>query len=330
MANDSEEKQPPKTPPDAPASKDEAGISASQKDSGSKHSDPTVPQSVVPADAESRRVAAKETGASDVGAVPHGAEDAARPAAEAQAKQTAAEAAKTTGVPPTAAAPPKPAAPAAAPPKPAAPAAAGAVPPKPAAPGAPAAAKPAAPAGAAAPPRPPVPPKEAPPKPEPLDNPLVQRFKKKFGAAIREAWIDRKQAILIVDAAQLEEIALYARDEEKFNYLADLTVVDWPHREKRFDLVLILYSFEKNERLRIKAHVAEGELVASMTGVWPVANWLEREAFDMFGILFSGHPELKRILLPDEWQGFPLRKEYDILTQDTAWIRENLGIESGQ
>ncbi|HET9400457.1 MAG TPA: NADH-quinone oxidoreductase subunit C [Candidatus Acidoferrales bacterium] len=344
MANDSEEKQPPKTPPDAPASKDEAGISASQTDSGSKHSDPTVPQSVVPADAESRRVAAKETGASDVGAVPHGAEDTARPAAEAQAKQTAAEAAKTSGVPPKpaapaadaapkpaepAAAPPKPAAPAGDPPKPAAPAAAGAVPPKPAAPSAPAAAKPAAPTGAAVPPRPAAP-KEAPPKPEPLDNPLVQRFKKRFGAAIREAWIDRKQAILVVDAAQLEEITLYARDEEKFNYLADLTAVDWPHREKRFDLIMILYSFEKNERLRIKAHVGEGELVASVTNVWPVANWLEREAFDMFGILFSGHPELKRILLPDEWQGFPLRKEYDILTQDTAWIRENLGIESGQ
>jgi NADH-quinone oxidoreductase subunit C len=106
--------------------------------------------------------------------------------------------------------------------------------------------------------------------------------------------------------------------------------VDWPRREKRFDVVLNLYSFAKNERLRIKVHVGEKEQISSVTGVWSTANWMEREVWDMFGIVFSGHPNLTRILLPDEWQGFPLRKDYDILTQDTAWIRENLGIESGQ
>lgn len=142
--------------------------------------------------------------------------------------------------------------------------------------------------------------------------------------------MDRKQAILVVDAARLVEICQFTRDEEQFNFLADLTAVDWPRREKRFDVVLNLYSFQKNERLRIKAHAADGEPVPSVTGVWSTANWLEREAFDMFGIIFAGHPNLTRILMPDEWQGFPLRKDYDILTQDTAWIRENLGIESGQ
>jgi NADH-quinone oxidoreductase subunit C len=218
-------------------------------------------------------------------------------------------------------------------PKPAANAALPATPP--AKPAAPPAAKPAAPtgpaaAGAAAPPKPPAPPKEAPPKPEPLDNDLVKRYKSRFGEGIREAWIDRKQSILVVDAARYEEIARYTRDEEKFNLLADLTAVDWPRREKRFDVVLNLYSFAKNERLRLKVHVGEGEQVSSVTGVWSTANWLEREVWDMFGIVFSGHPNLTRILLPDEWQGFPLRKDYDILTQDTAWVRENLGIESGQ
>ena len=136
--------------------------------------------------------------------------------------------------------------------------------------------------------------------------------------------------ILVVETSRLAEIAEYARDEEKFDFLADLTAVDWPRREKRFDVVLNLYSLKKNERLRIKAHAAEGDLVPSVSGVWPTANWLEREAYDMFGINFAGHPDLKRILLPDEWQGYPLRKDYDILTQDTQWIRENLGIESGQ
>ena len=145
-----------------------------------------------------------------------------------------------------------------------------------------------------------------------------------------EAIEDRKQAILTVERGQLAEIALYLRDEEKFNLLADLTAVDWPKREKRFDVVLNLYSFAKNERLRLKVRAADGEEVPSSVKTWPAANWLEREVFDMFGIVFSGHPDLKRILLPDEWQGYPLRKDYDILQQDTAWVRENLGIESGQ
>ncbi len=212
-------------------------------------------------------------------------------------------------------------------PKPAAPASTGATPPKGTPP------KPAAPggvAGGAAPPRPAAPAKEAPPKAEPFDNELVKRYKARFGEAIREAWQDRRQAILVVDGARLLEIAKYTRDDEQFNLLCDLTAVDWPRREKRFDVVLNLYSFKKNERLRLKGHAGDGESVPSVSSVWPTANWLEREAYDMFGIVFEGHPNLKRILLPDEWQGFPLRKDYDILTQDTAWIRENLGIESGQ
>lgn len=203
---------------------------------------------------------------------------------------------------------------------------------KPAAPAKPAtplAAKPPAPAGAA-PPKPPAPPKEAPPKPEPLDNDLVKRFKARFGDAIREAWTDRKQAILVVAAEKLREIALYTRDEEKFDLLVDLTAVDWLKREKRFDVVLNLYSFAKNERLRLKAHAGDGEKVPSVVSVWGTANWLERECHDMFGIVFDGHPDLRRILLPEDWQGHPLRKDYDILTQDTAWVRENLGVESGQ
>jgi NADH-quinone oxidoreductase subunit C len=175
----------------------------------------------------------------------------------------------------------------------------------------------------------------APPKPPvvlqtPLNNEFVVRFRAKFGAAVLDAIEDRKQAILVVDREKLAEIALHLRDEEKFDYLADLTAVDWPRREERFDVVLNLYSFAKNERLRLKAHAADGEKVPSVVAVWPAANWLEREVFDMFGIIFSGHPDLKRILLPDEWQGYPLRKDYDILKQDTVWVRENLGIESGQ
>src|SRR5229473_2674431 len=204
---------------------------------------------------------------------------------------------------------------------PAAPAAPAAKPP--AVPGAPAAKPPAV----AAPPKPPAPPKEG---PVALDNDLVKRYKEKFGEAIREAWIDRKQAILVIARERLVEIATYSRDDEKFDWLSDLTAVDWPKREQRFDVVLNMYSFAKNERLRLKVHASADERVPSVQGVWATANWEEREVYDMFGVVFEGHPELKRILLPDEWQGYPLRKDYDILTQDTAWVRENLGIESGQ
>jgi len=231
--------------------------------------------------------------------------------------------------PPVAVAPPAekaaaPAAPAAAPPKSAEPpagAAGAATPPaKPAAAAPAAAAKPAAPAA----------PKEAPPKPVPLENEFVTKLKARFGDAIREAWIDRKQSILVVDSKDLVTLARYFRDEEKYDFLTDLTAVDWPKREKRFDVVWNLYSLAKNERLRLKVHAAENEPVPSVTSIWPVANWMEREAYDMFGIRFEGHPDLRRILMPDEWQGFPLRKDYDILKQDQDWVRENLGIESGQ
>jgi NADH-quinone oxidoreductase subunit C len=207
------------------------------------------------------------------------------------------------------------------------------VPHKPAGEGAVPPPKPAAPAtpAAAAPPRPAAPPaKEAPPKPAPLDNELVQRLKARFGEAIREAYLDRKQAIILIAADQLREISRYCRDDEKFNMLVDLTAVDWPKREYRFDIILNLYSFSKNERLRLKAHAGENQPVPSVVEIWPAANWLERECYDMFGVVFEGHPNLKRILLPDEWEGHPLRKDYDILKQDTAWVRENLGIESGQ
>jgi NADH-quinone oxidoreductase subunit C len=205
-----------------------------------------------------------------------------------------------------------------------------ATPSKPAGKGAPADAKLPTPAGAA-PPKPAAPPvKPSPLAPAPLDNELVHYLKAKFGDAIREATLDRKQAIVLVAVDKLCEIARSCRDDEKFDMLSDLTAVDWPKRERRFDIILNLYSFSKNERLRLKAHAGENEPVPSVCDVWPVANWLEREVYDMFGIVFEGHPNLKRILLPDEWQGHPLRKDYDILKQDTAWVRENLGIESGQ
>ena len=195
----------------------------------------------------------------------------------------------------------------------------------------PAAAKP--PAPPAVPPAPkaaPAAPKPPAPVQIPLDNELARRYRACFGPAILDALEDRKQPYLVIAAAQLAEIARYSRDDEKFDLLEDLTAVDWPRREKRFDLIAVLYSFPHNTRLRLKIPIAENERPASLAEIWPAAKWLEREIYDMFGMEFGGHPDLKRILLPDGWQGHPLRKDYDILLQDNAWVRENLGIDSGQ
>jgi NADH-quinone oxidoreductase subunit C len=221
----------------------------------------------------------------------------------------------------------KPAAPAA-PAKPAAPAAAAGE--KPAAPAPPAApAKPAAPA-AAKPAAPAAPPKPAGPTPQPWESEMVANFKRRFGSGIREASTYVGQKYMVVDASIITEVLQSLRDDEGFDYCVDVTAVHYPKREQPFDLIWILYSFARNERIRVKTLLKDGEAAPSVSSIWPTANWLEREVFDMFGIRFEGHPDLKRILLPDGWQGHPLRKDYPILQQDTEWVKINLGIESGQ
>src|SRR5258706_8534415 len=132
---------------------------------------------------------------------------------------------------------------------------------------------PAKPVDASAPAAPPKPAAPAPPKlplvlQTPLDNEFVTRFRAKFGAALLEAMEDRKQAILTVVRARLVEIALHLRDEEKFDMLAYLTAVDWPKREKRFDVVFDFYSFAKNEGLRLKVRAGEAEGVPSGVRGW--------------------------------------------------------------
>jgi NADH-quinone oxidoreductase subunit C len=130
----------------------------------------------------------------------------------------------------------------------------------------------------------------------------------------------------------LLSICHFLKGEEggAYTLLTDQTAVDYPKREKRFEIIYHLYSFKRNDRLRLKVIIAEGETVPSVVSIWPTANWLEREVYDMFGVVYEGHPDLKRILLPDGWTGHPLRKDYDILRQDDAWVKSNLGIESGQ
>jgi NADH-quinone oxidoreductase subunit C len=198
---------------------------------------------------------------------------------------------------------------------------------KPAEPAKPAAAaKPAAPAAA----KPAAPPKPEGPKPELWDSEPVSSLRSQYGSGIKEASTYLGQKYLVVDSSILYEILLRMRDEQLFDYCVDITAVHYPKREAQFDIVYVLYSFHHNDRVRVKTQIKDGDSVRSAVEIWPTANWLEREVYDMFGIIFDGHPDMKRILLPDGWKGHPLRKDYPILQQDQEWVQINLGIESGQ
>jgi len=196
--------------------------------------------------------------------------------------------------------------------------------PKPAAPK-PAPPKPAAAAGHAAPPKPP-----ATMAATPWDSDLAKDAKARFGAEINQASTYLGQNFFVVKPDSAIPVLEYLKLEADFDYLVDVTAVDWPKRAERFDLIYIVYSFPRNERVRIKTMIPDGYQPETAVGVHLTANWLEREVYDMFGIRFANHPDMRRILLPDEWQGHPLRKDYGIIQQDDRWVQENLGIESGQ
>jgi NADH-quinone oxidoreductase subunit C len=202
---------------------------------------------------------------------------------------------------------------------------------KPAAPAAPASPPKPATAAAAAPAAKPAaaPPKPAAPVPTPWDSPMVAKLRQTFGSGV-EALTYLGQNYMVVDRSTIPEILQILRNDEQFDYCVDITAVHYPTREKQFEVLWVLYSFPRNERIRVKTQIADGESLPSSVPIWVTANWLEREVFDMFGIKFDGHPDMKRILLPDGWKGHPLRKDYGILQQDNEWVQINLGIESGQ
>src|SRR5690349_15748845 len=165
---------------------------------------------------------------------------------------------------------------------------------------------------------------------EPWVSPLTERISREFTGRELEFASYLFQHFIVCDRQVAARLIEYLKVEEEFDYLVDLTAVDFPTRDLRFDLVYILYSFPTNERIRIKTRIPEGYRPQSLVPVYAGANWLEREVFDMFGIEFAGHPHLSRILLPEDWTGHPLRKDYSIIQTDERWVRENLGIDSGR
>jgi NADH-quinone oxidoreductase subunit C len=119
---------------------------------------------------------------------------------------------------------------------------------------------------------------------------------------------------IVVAADRIADAARYLRDAPAaaFDFCSDATATDWPPRAERFDVIYCLYSTRHRHRVRLKARVADHQPVASLTPVWPAVNWLEREAYDMFGINFTGHPDRRRILMPEDWQGHPQCKDYPL------------------
>jgi NADH-quinone oxidoreductase subunit C len=134
-------------------------------------------------------------------------------------------------------------------------------------------------------------------------------------AAVAGAKFDRDEMSIYVERSSIRDVCDLLRQDEDclFNYLADITCVDWFPFEPRFEVIYHLLSISKKERVRLKVRL-EGSSPAldSVTAVWPAANYFEREVFDLFGVRFAGHPYLRRLLMPEDWEGYPLRKDYPV------------------
>jgi NADH-quinone oxidoreductase subunit C len=146
-------------------------------------------------------------------------------------------------------------------------------------------------------------------------HPALQRLLEWHAPAVQEAKFDRDEMSITVDRAQIREACALLRDDKQvpFNYLSDVTCVDWYPSEPRFEVIYHLLSIPKKERVRLKVRLdGASPVVESITSVWPGANYFEREVFDLFGIRFTGHPYLRRILMPEDWEGHPLRKDYPV------------------
>ncbi len=146
------------------------------------------------------------------------------------------------------------------------------------------------------------------------DNLTLKKLKEKFPDYVLDAAEFRDQVYVYVDKRGILEVLRYLRDDPELSYdfLADLTAVDNLGKEPRFEVVYNLYSIEHKHRFRVKVPLAEDESVASCVDIWKTANWHERETFDMFGINFEGHPDLRRILMPDDYPWHPLRKDFPL------------------
>lgn len=139
---------------------------------------------------------------------------------------------------------------------------------------------------------------------------IAERVKAEFGPAVLDTVLEGGLPHLVVDAARLPEVCAYLRDDPalKFDFLSAIAGVD---RGERLQVVYFLYSYPHHHSFTLKVNVPRAEpVVPTVSGIWRAADWHERETYDLMGIRFAGHPDLRRLLLPSDWEGHPLRKDY--------------------
>ncbi len=152
----------------------------------------------------------------------------------------------------------------------------------------------------------------------PLATKTVDLARAKFGEAVLEVIEHRGETTIVLPPDKIPAVARFLRDHAalRYNFMADLTAVDWLEREPRYDVIYHLMSTETRAVLRLKTRVGQpGEdhpAVPTVSAIWPAANWYEREVYDLFGITFTGHPDLRRIVMPEDWTSYPLRKDYPL------------------
>jgi NADH-quinone oxidoreductase subunit C len=142
----------------------------------------------------------------------------------------------------------------------------------------------------------------------------IELVQAKFPEAVLGSGSFREQHWAEIEIEHLVDVCIWLRDdpETAFAYLLDVTAVHWPDDERPIEVVYHLFNKDRNDRLRLKVRAGEGVAVPTLSGVWRSADWNERETYDMFGIEFEGHPDMRRILMPDDYTDFPLRKEFPL------------------
>ncbi len=154
-------------------------------------------------------------------------------------------------------------------------------------------------------------------------DPVVAALSARFPDAILEANNNLGELTIVVDPARILDLCQSLKKDEKFIRLSSVTAVDWLPREPRFDVVYHMQSIERKLWLRVKARVSGlHPEIDSVFPVWRGSDWYEREVFDLFGVVFRGHPNLKRIMLPDDWQGHPLRKDFPVHGYKYSYAQE--------
>ena len=146
-----------------------------------------------------------------------------------------------------------------------------------------------------------------------LEN-LEKIINSELTSKVKSSKIKHNQIYLNIEESELINVIMFLKNNNntKFKQLIDITAVDYPDNDRRFKLVYLLLSHENNQRLVINFTIKENEVVNSLTSIFPAANWVEREVFDMYGIEFKNHPDLRRILTDYDFQGFPLRKDFPL------------------